>query len=226
MTTSDIQIRNNNGEFESIFPISISQGGTGATSQANACKNLMAVRTDSVTSTSKVSDAVVSQKSDSNQPIRLQVDGAAGSYLVYFTDNGTIGLWDVNEAQTVWSIRQYPVGSIYMSYSSTSPSSLFGGTWSQISGRFLYCTTSVGTGGNNKHTLTVKEMPSHQHQLGQDGSMDFGYSGSSSAADRVFYGRYTSGGRPLWRLTSFNGGGQAHNNMPAYQGVYCWRRTA
>ena len=34
----------------------------------------------------------------------------------------------------------YPVGSIYMSTSSTSPATLFGGTWSQISGALLGAT--------------------------------------------------------------------------------------
>ena len=31
----------------------------------------------------------------------------------------------------------YPVGSIYLSYNSTNPGNLFGGTWAQIQGRFL-----------------------------------------------------------------------------------------
>lgn len=35
----------------------------------------------------------------------------------------------------------YPVGSIYISVNAANPGSMFGGTWEQISGRFL-----VGTG--------------------------------------------------------------------------------
>lgn len=75
----------------------------------------------------------------------------------------------------------YPVGSIYMSTVSTNPSTLLGfGTWEQISGRFLYCTTtSKTTGGASSvsytpagsvdyHTLTVNEMPSHKHLIYQD----------------------------------------------------------
>lgn len=71
----------------------------------------------------------------------------------------------------------YPVGSIYVSMNSTSPATLFGGTWEQIKDQFLYCTTtSKTTGGANSvsykpsgsvsvsgsvanHTLTVDEMP-------------------------------------------------------------------
>ena len=79
-------------------------------------------------------------------------------------------------------IRTYPVGAIYISVSSTSPASLFGGTWERISGRFLIgagaaeanTTDYWGTlgasdvncpagemGGEATHTLTVIEMPSH-----------------------------------------------------------------
>lgn len=61
----------------------------------------------------------------------------------------------------------YPVGAIYWSTKSTSPASLFGGTWTQIKDRFLLCagsTYSAGsTGGEAAHTLTVAEMPSHNH---------------------------------------------------------------
>ena len=59
----------------------------------------------------------------------------------------------------------YPVGAIYQSTASTSPASLFGGSWSQITSRFLYATTSSnGTGGSNSHTLAESEMPSHSHR--------------------------------------------------------------
>ena len=61
----------------------------------------------------------------------------------------------------------YPVGSIYMSVNSTSPASLFGGTWEQLKDRFLLGAgdtyTNGSTGGESTHTLTVDEMPSHTH---------------------------------------------------------------
>ena len=64
----------------------------------------------------------------------------------------------------------YPVGSIYISLNSTNPSSIFGGTWEQIQGRFLLGVSSSHpvnqTGGEEKHTLTVNESPSHRHTRG------------------------------------------------------------
>lgn len=83
----------------------------------------------------------------------------------------------------------YPVGSIYMSMSSTNPSILFGGTWERIGvGRTLISAggdddavvdannhgneTNIAekswfpvgeTAGELRHKLTTTEMPSHGH---------------------------------------------------------------
>ena len=113
----------------------------------------------------------------------------------------------------------YPVGSIYIAFNNTSPATRFGGTWSQITSRFLYCTTNTDTGGNNNHTLTIDQIPSHQHQvlLAGQGSTRGALSWNGDATNGGLYG----GG-----YVSYTGGGKSHNNMPAYQGVYCWRRTA
>lgn len=118
----------------------------------------------------------------------------------------------------------YPVGAVYQSWSSTSPATLFGGTWTQITSRFLYATTSAGTtGGANTHTLTTSEIPSHWHtgvrvnwfDTGGRGVADFGWSDTESnlGVDRTNW-------------TDSTGGGSAHNNMPAYITCYTWRRTA
>lgn len=65
-----------------------------------------------------------------------------------------------------------PVGYIYMSVVSTSPQTLFGGTWSRIAqGRVLVgqditqteFDTAEETGGEKEHTITTGEMPSHTH---------------------------------------------------------------
>lgn len=54
-----------------------------------------------------------------------------------------------------------------MSTNSVNPSVLFGGTWEQISGQFLLGAGeeySLGeTGGEATHTLSIQEIPSHNH---------------------------------------------------------------
>ena len=62
----------------------------------------------------------------------------------------------------------YPVGSIYISYNSTSPASRFGGSWTQITNRFLLAQgtsypTVGSTGGTETVTLTTSQIPSHTH---------------------------------------------------------------
>ena len=112
----------------------------------------------------------------------------------------------------------YPVGSIYMSVNSTNPKNLFGGTWEQIQGRFLFGMNSSypagSTGGEATHTLTVSEMPAHTHNY-------FKVSTSASVKDTASgsaYGDYSTS-------TTSVGGGAAHNNMPPYLSVYIWKRT-
>lgn len=143
-------------------------------------------------------------------------------------------------------IAAYPVGAIYISTVSTSPASLFGGTWTQIKDRFLY---SVGDtafagqqGGEISHTLTVNEMPGHYHSLGHTGdhqsfSVTWGNIHASvevPSADAVGHtpGQALTSGNPLVvfqdsdYITAYSGGGAAHNNMPPYLSVYMWQRVA
>lgn len=67
--------------------------------------------------------------------------------------------------------KVYPVGSIYMSMSATSPSSLFGGTWQRIEGRFLMASSSsydAGDTGGSNDAIVV----SHSHSGGTDSNGD------------------------------------------------------
>ena len=64
-------------------------------------------------------------------------------------------------------LLSWPVGSIYTSSKSTDPHELFGGTWEPIQDTFLWCAgpkhAAGETGGAETHTLTVEEMPAHNH---------------------------------------------------------------
>lgn len=59
----------------------------------------------------------------------------------------------------------YPVGSMYFSTSSTSPSSLIGGSWVQITDAAIRGAVSTGYTGADTHKLTTDEMPSHSHEI-------------------------------------------------------------
>ena len=122
-----------------------------------------------------------------------------------------------------WKVDK-PVGCLYMSFESTSPATLFGGSWTQLKDRFLLAVgdiyKSAGLiGGEADHTLTVAEMPSHRH--GASEGQFHAYTGSNGS-DTV------SGGTNFKSIqyTAYVGGGGAHNNMPPYLAVYMWKRIA
>ena len=100
----------------------------------------------------------------------------------------------------------------------------YGGTsWTAIEGVFLLGTSSAhaigSTGGEETHTLTIAEMPSHSHDV-NSGATVFANGGANDVSQ-------TAGSRTYTYLGINNtGGGQAHNNMPPYKTVYIWERTA
>lgn len=132
----------------------------------------------------------------------------------------------------------YPVGSIYLAFNHTNPSTLFGGTWERIENRFLWATTEGGIignlGGESTHTLTESEMPSHTHSL----IRPQWYQGDGTTESTVYttstgsiYGS-TASTTPSYRTVKgvkgieATGGGKAHNNMPPYIQVSAWHRIA
>lgn len=136
------------------------------------------------------------------------------------------------DLSSLWD-QIYPVGSIYITANATNPSVLFGGTWEQLKDRFLLAcgsTYSNGSIGGNaththttgNHTLTVDEMPSHNHPG------IFGYTNQTGYYARLYLG---SDGTKLDNEGK-TGGGQPHNhgntgssnNMPPYLAVYMWKR--
>lgn len=143
----------------------------------------------------------------------------------------------------------YPVGSIYMSINSTNPSLLFGGEWQQIKGRFLLGTGTPdansdnyfgglsgrtwnagagSTGGEDFHTLTAAEMPSHRHNglfySGNGKSLNMN-SSNNNAGYNLTWGQ-TGSGVASEIYTGNTGGNAAFAKMPPYFAVYMWKRTA
>lgn len=119
----------------------------------------------------------------------------------------------------------FKVGYVWTSYTNTSPASILGGTWTELKGVFPYYNASTATGGSNTHKLSSGEMPAHKHdaRIHITGSEAKGYGLAQSAGfkDRVVvaYGGYGY-------YTGDTGGTGSHNNMPKYQSLYAWRRSA
>lgn len=161
-----------------------------------------------------------------------QTTPTTGGSLYFRSYDSYVDIWSSwiripNASEIITLDDVYPVNSIYISYSHTSPASLIGGTWTRLQSRFLWGTTTSGTigatGGEQKHTLTVNEMPAHNHGLYVDSK--FTKTGGSVGLTNNAYGNTTSTitGKIYMDNT---GGGAAHNNMPPYVNVAIWRRTA
>lgn len=144
--------------------------------------------------------------------------------------NEKINNIEIGGGNTIQSILEmvYPIGSIYISVNSINPNSLFGfGTWEQIKDKFLLAagdTHGAGEiGGEESHTLTSDEIPSHSHQFNRqqlwkndpgvlNSNLDAGY-GLGIKSLNIYTDNTTS-----------VGGGSAHNNMPPYLSVYIFKR--
>lgn len=131
-------------------------------------------------------------------------------------------------------LMAYPVGAVYISNNSTSPASLFGGSWTPVDGvfpRFSAFSEGIKNGGSNTHTLTTTEMPSHAHTIRtNDGTNTWPryYKTNAKAGDLwnfLAWNSSNTGGSGQPYLTNTGGGG-AHNNVPYYRTFYAWIRTA
>ena len=75
------------------------------------------------------------------------------------------------------------------------------------------------TGGEEMHTLTIEEMPSHVHQLAF-------FEGESGGLGAAALGRNTLPFDFANDRIGTSGGSQPHNNMPPYIAVNIWKRVA
>lgn len=133
------------------------------------------------------------------------------------------GVFQLGDNAFLTAQGAYPVGAIYLSVNDTNPATLFGGTWERIGGRFLLGaddTYAAGsTGGEAEHTLTIDEMPKHNHEIDNLNS-----AGNATpfmtvqAQNKVGYGGNVQ--------TMYAGGGKAHNNMPPYLAVFMFKRVS
>ena len=149
--------------------------------------------------------------------------------------------------------KVYPVGSIYMTFKDDNPADLFGGEWVKLSNTFLFASGSKNvdtTGGSEKVTLTVDQIPSHTHTQnahshGGGGSKNILVTNGNIAvngtkrklpaegsSNHIVYApqncvieqyRYTENATAS---NNYTGGGQSHDNMPPYLVVNMWRRRA
>jgi hypothetical protein len=81
--------------------------------------------------------------------------------------------WLYDQMQATAS-KLYPVGSVYISFNATDPSTLFGGVWTRLKDTFLLVNGDQyapnTTGGSATKTIGVENMPSHNHTVSSSGN--------------------------------------------------------
>ena len=126
-------------------------------------------------------------------------------------------------------LKTYPVGSIYITTSSTNPSVIYGGTWERYGqGKTLVglneseseFSTVNKIGGEKTHTLTISEMPRHTHSLYMNSGTDDLSRGFWLVQDAVPVSTSRA------NITEYEGGSQPHNNLQPYITVYMWKRIS
>lgn len=119
----------------------------------------------------------------------------------------------------------FPIGQIVIKGDNEDYSNWLGFTWERTAvGKVLVGIDSTDTdfntigktGGEKTHTLTINEMPPHNH------IMPF-YAGGSGGYQA---GQTTAPETTINRNTEYAGGGQPHNNLQPYQVVAYWKRIA
>ena len=137
----------------------------------------------------------------------------------------------------------HPVGSYYWSNDSTSPATLFGGTWEALPAGYTLIAQGSGTDeygsftyeagkkyGERKHPLTTDEMPNHNHEQSDwmwavskglnTGEYNISKGSSGNATT------YAAGKATQRTLTVSSGNNAPHSNIQPVIASYAWRRTA
>ena len=129
----------------------------------------------------------------------------------------------------------YPIGAVYISVNSADPGTIWAGTtWVAFGeGRTLVGQgqgsgltnrpTVEATGGAETHTLTVAQIPAHNHTFSdkvRSMSTQGGYPNPTAQYNPNIATNDIS------NTTNNRGGGEAHNNMQPFIVTYMWKRTA
>lgn len=132
----------------------------------------------------------------------------------------------------------FPIGKIEMFYDAEDHSNYMGFTWERTAvGKVLVGIDSTDTdfntigktGGKKTHTLTVDEIPAHEHDeyfITNDGNINQAITGNSGSINGTYAkleDSFEQNRAPL--VTGIVGGSQPHNNLQPYQVVAYWKRV-
>lgn len=159
--------------------------------------------------------------------------GIALDFENYPSTETPINSTNLNNMQKLLVDLIYPVG-IYVEISDTEfdPNAAWGGTWVLENDGTVLVSKSSTTGskfnatigtivGEEEHTLTVDEMPSHSHNANLSAGTETGISRLITSDWSWDTKNQQNGG-----LINLSGGGQSHNIVQPSKIINRWHRTA
>lgn len=135
----------------------------------------------------------------------------------------------------------YYIGCVLIDTTGGNPGTRYGGTWEPFApGRTLVGVgtgndgstsmtfTANGEGGTYTETLTIDQIPSHNHRVRlmpvANEASGYGLTQYQAFKNRpIITGDDTNDQRRT--LSTSTGDGKSHNNLPPHKAVYYWRRT-
>lgn len=229
----------------SLYTLNISVSDTSKNQSGTIASDLYAKLLASKRPVVKVSDSSISislslwTRIDDSDPINTSFSAKSSGteYYISFSEysgNNISWSYDVVTTSSVLLNKVYPVGSMFLSISSTSPASFLGGSWELLGADayFKIVTANAGQlGGVSNHTISISNMPSHSHKIASSNSysndiIGYGYNANSQGVGGTKTNKtvsYYTNDRSGHQVIQDTGGGTAY--YPYYYGVYAWKRT-
>ena len=192
-----------------------------------------------------------SSSGDIGNTIEEIINGESGDGTYYTKEEIDTLILAILTGGTIGIDKMYPVGSIYMSTSSTNPGSIIGGTWTAWgAGRVPVGVATSGTfnsvektGGAENTTLATTNLPSHNHSITGTTTSSAGEhthdvaafgtdalspSDNTALVPRSGTVKTSSAGAHTHTLSATignTGSGTAFSNLQPYITCYMWKRT-
>lgn len=197
-----------------------------------------------ISQTKKAIPAVVDDLTNTSSTSSLS---ANQGYVLNGKINSCVKISDLEDLVNNIILKKHPIGSIEINVNGINPSEYIGGTWESYgSGRVLVgidasqteFNTVEKTGGSKththttgNHTLTIDEMPSHNHSYI---CQPWAFAARDIPGNDSIKPSEQNTCMPQTGYSNATGGSQAHNhgntgassNIQPYITVYIWKRTA
>lgn len=129
----------------------------------------------------------------------------------------------------------FPIGSVYFSTVNSSPASTIGGTWTQITNRFIRTGTSpTTTGGSDAHSHQLSDkggalidaMPGANNEWVNLATSATARSFTPINKHAFWTKEYNPSDETAWHAVALTGRTDSEGSLPSYYTVCMWVRIA